>query len=194
MAAGPGRDGHSSLARRRAHCRHRPRRRDRRFSSLRQATPAHGLSRPDAERTVFRRQDLAWRDHQGEKHASQTRARRGSPDLSPAGADRAQILKRNESLPQSIKDIAWKAQVRPCARHRRFIRTGKPASLANVAIAKRPSASSGSPPSFGRLLRCAVHIADPAAAERTRTATAVDYGYENHKRLFRFNFFSGRMG
>jgi transposase len=27
-----------------------------------------------------------------------------------------QILKRNESLPQPIKDIAWKAQVRQCAR------------------------------------------------------------------------------
>jgi transposase len=38
----------------------------------------------------------------------------------------AQILNRNETLPQPIKDIAWKAQVRLCARHRRLARAGKP--------------------------------------------------------------------
>jgi transposase len=52
----------------------------------------------------------------------------------------AQILKRNESLPQPIKDIAWKAQVRLCARHRRLVRAGKPANVVNVAIARELAA------------------------------------------------------
>lgn len=48
----------------------------------------------------------------------------------------AAILKRNEVLPQAIKDIAWKAQVRLCARHRRLVRAGKPSNVVNVAIAR----------------------------------------------------------
>jgi transposase len=48
----------------------------------------------------------------------------------------AGILKRNESLPQLVKDIAWKAQVRLCARHRRLVRAGKPANVVNVASAR----------------------------------------------------------
>jgi len=52
----------------------------------------------------------------------------------------AEILKRNESLPQQIKDIAWKAQLRLCARHRRLARAGKPVNVVNVAIARELSA------------------------------------------------------
>jgi transposase len=51
-----------------------------------------------------------------------------------------QILKRNEILPQPIKDIAWKAQVRLCARHRRLARAGKPVNVVNVAIARELAA------------------------------------------------------
>jgi transposase len=52
----------------------------------------------------------------------------------------AQILNRNETLPQPIKDIAWKAQVRLCARHRRLARAGKPVNVVNVAIARELAA------------------------------------------------------
>jgi transposase len=52
----------------------------------------------------------------------------------------AQILGRNENLPQSIKDIAWKAQIRLCARHRRLVRAGKPSNVVNVAIARELAA------------------------------------------------------
>jgi transposase len=52
----------------------------------------------------------------------------------------AEILKRNEGLPQAIRDIAWKAQVRLCARHRRMARAGKPANVVNVAIARELAA------------------------------------------------------
>ena len=52
----------------------------------------------------------------------------------------AEILRRNENLPQSVKEIAWKAQVRLCARHRRLARAGKPANVVNVAIARELAA------------------------------------------------------
>ena len=39
-------------------------------------------------------------------------------------------------MPQEIRDIAWKAQVRLCARYRRLIAAGKPAVVATTAIAR----------------------------------------------------------
>ncbi len=48
----------------------------------------------------------------------------------------AEILKRNEALPQAIKEIAWKAQARLCSRYRRLVRAGKPANVVCVAIAR----------------------------------------------------------
>ncbi len=35
------------------------------------------------------------------------------------------LLKRQEGLPQSIRDMAWKAQLRLCARYRRLWAKGK---------------------------------------------------------------------
>jgi len=52
----------------------------------------------------------------------------------------AAILKRNEILPQAIKEIAWKAQVRLCARYRRLVRAGKPTNVVCVAIARELAA------------------------------------------------------
>jgi transposase len=52
----------------------------------------------------------------------------------------AAILKRNEILPQPLKDIAWKAQVRLCARYRRLMRAGKPTNVVCVAIARELAA------------------------------------------------------
>jgi len=52
----------------------------------------------------------------------------------------AQILERNERLPQPIKDIAWKAQTRLCARYRRLVRAGKPTNVVCVAIARELAA------------------------------------------------------
>lgn len=52
----------------------------------------------------------------------------------------AEILRRNENLPQPIKEIAWKAQVRLCARYRRLVRAGKPANVVTVAIARELAA------------------------------------------------------
>jgi transposase len=50
------------------------------------------------------------------------------------------ILKRNQNVDQSVRDIAWKAQLRLCARHQRMTRAGKPANVVNVAIARELAA------------------------------------------------------
>ena len=44
---------------------------------------------------------------------------------------------RLEGLPQIVRDIAWKAQVRLCARYRRLAETGKPKVVATTAIARK---------------------------------------------------------
>ena len=43
---------------------------------------------------------------------------------------------RQEDQPKSIREIAWKGQVRLCARYRRLARTGKPANVVTAAIAR----------------------------------------------------------
>jgi transposase len=47
-----------------------------------------------------------------------------------------ELLLRQESQPKPIRDIAWKGQVRLCARYRRLARTGKPANVVTTAIAR----------------------------------------------------------
>jgi hypothetical protein len=39
-------------------------------------------------------------------------------------------------LPQNVRDIAWKAQVRLCTRYRRLAATGKPKVVCTTAIAR----------------------------------------------------------
>jgi transposase len=46
------------------------------------------------------------------------------------------LLRRIDHLPQNIRDIAWKAQVRLCARYRRLAAAGKPKTVVNTAIAR----------------------------------------------------------
>jgi transposase len=43
---------------------------------------------------------------------------------------------RNEGLPPAIRDIAWKGQVRLCARYRRLAAAGKPKVVVTTAIAR----------------------------------------------------------
>ncbi|HEY2416837.1 MAG TPA: IS110 family transposase [Steroidobacteraceae bacterium] len=47
-----------------------------------------------------------------------------------------ELLLRQENQPQSIRDIAWKGQVRLCARYRKLARIGKPANIVTTAIAR----------------------------------------------------------
>src|SRR5580693_5246674 len=53
----------------------------------------------------------------------------------PARVSR-ELLLRQERQPRPIRDIAWKGQVRLCARYRRLTRTGKPANVVTTAIAR----------------------------------------------------------
>jgi transposase len=53
----------------------------------------------------------------------------------PARVSR-ELLLRQESQPKPIREIAWKAQLRLCARYRRLARTGKPANVVTAAIAR----------------------------------------------------------
>jgi len=47
-----------------------------------------------------------------------------------------ELLLRQEELPKAIREIAWKAQTRLCARYRRLACTGKPANVVTAAIAR----------------------------------------------------------
>jgi transposase len=53
----------------------------------------------------------------------------------PARLSREMLL-RQENQPKPIRDIAWKGQVRLCARYRKLARTGKPANIVTTAIAR----------------------------------------------------------
>jgi hypothetical protein len=50
-----------------------------------------------------------------------------------------ELLLRQEEQPKRIREIAWKAQVRLCARYRKLARTGKPANVVTAAIARELS-------------------------------------------------------
>ena len=50
------------------------------------------------------------------------------------------MRRRLEDLPLSIRTIAWKAQVRLCARYRRLIARGKKSPVVTTAIARELAA------------------------------------------------------
>ena len=53
----------------------------------------------------------------------------------PARVSRA-LLKRQEGLPESVCELAWKAQLRLCSRYRRLWNKGKPKQVVVTAIAR----------------------------------------------------------
>jgi hypothetical protein len=50
------------------------------------------------------------------------------------------LLLRRERQPKPIREIAWKAQLRLCARDRKLARTGKPANVITAAVARELAA------------------------------------------------------
>lgn len=46
------------------------------------------------------------------------------------------LARRDASLPEAAKEIAWKAQVRLCGRYRRLLARGKKSQLVTTAIAR----------------------------------------------------------
>jgi transposase len=47
-----------------------------------------------------------------------------------------ELLSRQESLGEPIRDVAWKAQERLCQRYRKLTRAGKSATIVTAAIAR----------------------------------------------------------
>jgi hypothetical protein len=57
-------------------------------------------------------------------------------DLPHAGARQSKAPRPYEELPPVIRDIAWKAQLRLCARYRRLAAAGKAKVVVTTAIAR----------------------------------------------------------
>jgi transposase len=57
----------------------------------------------------------------------------------PARVSR-RLLERYQNLPEVIRDIAWKAQLRLCSRYRRLVAKGKQARVVIIAIARELAA------------------------------------------------------
>ena len=57
----------------------------------------------------------------------------------PARVSR-RLLDRQQGLPEKVREIAWKAQVRLCSRYRRLVAKGKRAQVAITAIARELAA------------------------------------------------------
>src|SRR5262249_41935793 len=50
-----------------------------------------------------------------------------------------ELLLRQEAQPRPLREIAWEAQLRLCARYRKLARGGKPANVVTTAIARELS-------------------------------------------------------
>ena len=46
------------------------------------------------------------------------------------------LIDRIKTLPQAVRDIAWKGQMRMCQRYRHMMAAGKPKVVATTAIAR----------------------------------------------------------
>jgi transposase len=107
----------------------------------------------DLSRFANPRQLMAYLGLVPSEHSSGANVRRGS--LTKAGNSAArrllieaawcyrfparvsrELLLRQEEQPKPIREIAWTAQTRLCARYRKLVRTGKPANVVTAAIAR----------------------------------------------------------
>jgi transposase len=107
----------------------------------------------DLSRFANPRQLMAYLGLVPSEHSSGANVRRGS--LTKAGNSAArrllieaawcyrfparvsrELLLRQEEQPKPIREIAWTAQTRLCARYRKLARTGKPANVVTAAIAR----------------------------------------------------------
>ena len=111
----------------------------------------------DFRRFANPRQLMAWLGLVPREHSSGASTARGA--ITKAGNRRARrlliesawtyrlparvapaLLARSAALPETVRAIAWKAQVRLCARYRRLHRSGKPTNVVTVAIARELAA------------------------------------------------------
>jgi len=111
----------------------------------------------DFRRFANPRQLMAWLGLVPREHSSGASTNRGA--ITKAGNTRARrlliesawtyrlpariaagLLARSAALPETVRAIAWKAQVRLCARYRRLRCAGKPTNVVTVAIARELAA------------------------------------------------------
>ena len=52
------------------------------------------------------------------------------------GPGQSRVAAPTGSVAPEIREIAWKAQLRLCARYRKLVRSGKPANVVTAAIAR----------------------------------------------------------
>ena len=107
----------------------------------------------DLSRFANPRQLMAYLGLVPSEHSSGTSVKRGGVTKAGNGAARRllieaawsyrfparlsrELLLRQERQPKPIRDIAWKGQLRLCARYRRLARTGKPVNVVTTAIAR----------------------------------------------------------
>lgn len=99
------------------------------------------------------RQLMAYLGLTPSEHSSGARVRRGGITKAGSGLARRvliegawsyrmqarvsrKLLDRIEALPQAVRDIAWKGQLRMCQRYRHLMAAGKPKVVATTAIAR----------------------------------------------------------
>jgi transposase len=111
----------------------------------------------DFRRFANPRQLMAWLGLVPSEHSSGAKVERGG--ITKAGNGRARrvlvegawshrfparvtspIQARLERVPEAVRTIAWKAQLRLCARYRRLVAAGKNANLVTAAVAREMAA------------------------------------------------------
>jgi transposase len=107
----------------------------------------------DLSRFANPRQLMAYLGLVPSEHSSGANVRRGSLTKAGNSAARRLLIEaawcyrfparvsrelrlRQEEQPKPIREIAWTAQTRLCARYRKLVRTGKPANVVTAAIAR----------------------------------------------------------
>jgi transposase len=127
----------------------------------------------DFRRFANPRQLMAWLGLVPSEHSSGARVERGG--ITKAGNGRARrvlvegawsyrfparvtslIQARLDDVPEAVRAIAWKAQLRLCARFRRLVAAGKNANLVTTAVAREMAA-------FAWAIACQVQLKEAAA-------------------------------
>jgi len=104
--------------------------------ALRQSAPTHGVSWAGAIGAFERGEHQTRWPHQGRQQRGPSAADRGGLDLSLSGSGEPRVAAPTREHPKPIREIAWKAQLRLCARSRKLARSGKPATIVTAAIAR----------------------------------------------------------
>ena len=114
--------------------------RDRRCAPLRYASRTDGLPRPSSGGALDRRHGPPVGRDARRQSTRAPRPGRSGLDLPLPRQGQRDPEARLEGLPKAVRDIAWKAQVRLCARYRRLSATGKKPPVVVAAIAREMAA------------------------------------------------------